>query len=147
MTKKPTTSTIDDNAAPVLLSGDNPKIAKGYGDEPVQAYIAALPGWKQDACCTLDKLIAQTIPGVSKAVKWNSSFYGVTQGEWFLSFHAMTKYIKIAFFTGADLSPPPPETSTQANIRYWHIREGDTIDESQFIDWLQQASQRPGVRM
>jgi len=142
-----TSSPPTDDAKPVLLSGGNPQIAKGYGDAPVQAYIAALPGWKQDAARQLDALITQTIPSVSKAVKWNSPLYGMSQGVWFLGLHAMTKYLKIAFFTGAKLSPLPPVTSTQAKVRYWHVAEGETIDEAQFIDWVRQSSLLPGERM
>lgn len=131
----------------VLLSGGNPQIAKGYGDAPVQAYIAAMPGWKSDVGRRLDALIEQTIPGVSKAVKWNSPFYGVEQGVWFLGFHCMTKYIKVAFFRGASLHPLPPGESKQKHVRYLDIYEDDGFDETQFADWVKQASQLPGEKM
>ncbi len=131
----------------VLLSGGNPQIAKGYGDAPVQAYIAAMPGWKSDLGRRLDALIERTVPGVSKAVKWNSPFYGVESGNWFLGFHCMTKYIKVAFFKGASLHPLPPGTSRQKDVRYLDIREDDQFDEAQFADWVKQASQLPGERM
>jgi hypothetical protein len=130
-----------------LLSGGNPQIAKGYGDAPVQAYIAAMPGWKSDMGCRLDALIERTIPGVSKAVKWNSPFYGVEKGRWFLGLHCMTKYIKVAFFDGASLDPLPPGTSKQKNVRYLDIYEDDELDEAQFADWVKQASQLPGERL
>ena len=131
----------------VLLSGGNPQIAKGYGDAPVQAYIAAMPGWKSGMGRRLDALIERTIPGVSKAVKWNSPFYGVEQGHWFLSLHCMTKYIKVAFFNGAALVPLPPGSSKQKNVRYLDIYEDDAFDEAQFADWVKQASQLPGEKM
>jgi hypothetical protein len=131
----------------VLLSGGNPQIAKGYGDAPVQAYIAAMPGWKSDLGRRLDALVERTVPGVSKAVKWNSPFYGVESGSWFLSFHCMTKYIKVAFFKGASLHPLPPGTSKQKDVRYLDIHEDDPFDEAQFADWVKQASQLPGERM
>lgn len=130
-----------------LLSGGNPQIAKGYGDAPVQAYIAAMPGWKSAVGRRLDTLIERTIPGVSKAVKWNSPFYGVEQGRWFLGLHVFEKYIKIAFFNGASLDPMPPVASKQKNVRYFHIHEHDELDEAQFTDWVEQASKLPGEKM
>jgi hypothetical protein len=135
-------------AAPVkLLSGGNPQIAKGYGDAPVQAYIAAMPDWKQDLGRRLDAIITSTIPGVSKAVKWNSPFYGVEEGVWFLSFHCYAKYVKVAFFRGTSLRPVPPGTSKQEEVRYLDIREDDEFDETQFAKWVKQASKLPGERM
>jgi hypothetical protein len=136
---------------PVLLSGGNPQIAKGYGDAPVQAYIAAMPGWKSEVGRRLDALIVRTVPGVHKAVKWNSPFYGIEgQGEgqgWFLSLHCFTKYIKVAFFRGTSLRPVPPGESKQKEVRYLDIPEDDQFDETQFAAWVKQASQLPGERM
>jgi hypothetical protein len=134
-------------AKPVLLSGGNPQIAKGYGDAPVQAYIAAMPGWKRDMGRRLDALIARTVPGVHKAVKWNSPFYGFEGQGWFLSFHCFTKYIKVAFFRGTSLRPLPPGESKQEEVRYLDIHEDDQLDEAQFAAWVKQASQLPGERM
>ncbi len=132
---------------PVLLSGGNPQIAKGYGDEPVQAYIAAMPGWKSDVGRRLDSLIVRTVPGVLKAVKWNSPFYGMEEKSFFLSFHVFAKYIKVAFFRGTSLRPVPPVESKQKEVRYFHIHEGDEFDEAQFTAWVKQASKLPGERM
>ncbi|MFD0846884.1 DUF1801 domain-containing protein [Sphingosinicella xenopeptidilytica] len=132
---------------PVLLSGGNPQIAKGYGDAPVQAYIAAMPGWKRDVGHRLDTLIEKTVPGVRKAVKWNSPFYGVEEGSWFLNLHCFDKYIKVAFFRGTSLRPVPPVTSKSQDTRYFHIHENDTLDEAQFAVWVKQASALPGERM
>jgi hypothetical protein len=129
-----------------LLSGDNPQIAKGRGAAPVRAYIAAIPGWKRGVARRLDVLIARTIPGVRKAVKWNSPFYGIEDGCWFLSFHCYTSYIKVAFFRGASLRPRPAGESKQKEVRYLDVRE-DQLDEAQFIDWVEQASKLPGIRM
>lgn len=145
--KKPATKPAD--AKPKLLSGGNPQIAKGDGDAPVQAYIAAMPGWKRDVGRRLDALIARTVPGVRKAVKWNSPFYGVEdpQDGWFLSFHCFTKYVKVAFFRGESLSPPPPGTSKQKDVRYLDIHEDDEFDEAQLADWVKQASKLPGERV
>jgi hypothetical protein len=134
-------------AKPKLLSGGNPQIAKGYGDEPVRAYIAAMPGWKSDVGRRLDALIVRTVPGVRKAVKWNSPFYGIEDGRWFLSFHVFTKYIKVAFFRGASLRPVPPGASKQKNVRYLDIHEDDELDEAQFAAWVKQASALPGEKM
>ena len=133
-------------AEPKLLSGGNPQIAKGYGDAPVQAYIAAMPGWKSDLGRTLDALIVRAVPGVKKAVKWNSPFYGMEEGVWFLSFHVFAKYIKVAFFRGALLDPLPPGTSKQERVRYLDIYE-DRFDEAQFVSWVKQASALPGEKM
>jgi hypothetical protein len=130
-----------------LLSGGNPQIAKGYGDAPIQAYIAAMPDWKSDVGRRLDALIVRTVPGVQKAVKWNSPFYGMDDKHWFLSFHCFAKYIKIAFFRGAALKPVPPVTSTQKDVRYLHIHEDDKLDEAQFTAWVKQASKLPGLKM
>jgi hypothetical protein len=129
---------------PRLLSGGNPQIAKGDGDAPVQAYIAAMPGWKRDVGRRLDALIEGAVPGVRKAVKWNSPFYGAGDEGWFLSFHCLTRYVKVAFFKGAALHPVPPGASKQPDVRYLDIRENDPLDDAQFADWVKQASQLSG---
>ncbi|OWV71101.1 histidine kinase [Rhizobium sp. R634] len=134
-------------AQPRLLSGGNPQIPKGYGDAPVQAYIAAMPGWKSDIGRRLDVLITRIVPGVSKAVKWNSPFYGMEGEGWFLGIHCFTKYIKVAFFKGASLDPLPPGESKQKEVRYLDIREDDPFDEAQIASWVEQASRLPGERM
>ena len=134
-------------AKPRLLSGGNPQIAKGYGDAPVQAYIAAMPGWKRDVGRRLDALIVRTVPGVRKAVKWNSPFYGVEDQVWFLSFHCFTDYVKVAFFRGAALRPVPPGESKHKEVRYLDIREDEPLDEARLAAWVKQASQLPGERM
>jgi len=133
-----------DQGAPVLLSGGNPQIAKGDGDAPVQAYIAAMPGWKRDLGERLDALIAQAVPGVRKAVKWNSPLYGVEGQGWFLSFHVFTRYVKVTFFQGAALRPVPPGASKGKDVRYLDIHEGDTLDEAQLASWVKQAAALPG---
>ncbi len=130
-----------------LLSGGNPQIPKGYGDAPVQAYIAAMPGWKSEVGRRLDALVEAAVPGVAKTVKWNSPLYGVEGQGWFLGVHVFAKYIKLAFFQGASLNPVPPVESKQKNVRYFHIHEADQIDEAQLTDWVKQASQLPGERM
>jgi hypothetical protein len=132
---------------PKLLSGGNPQIAKGYGDAPVQAYIDAMPGWKSAVGQRIDELIVRTVPGVKKAVKWNSPFYGLENEGWFLSLHCFNRYIKVAFFRGSSLRPVPPGASKQKEVRYLDIHETDGIDEAQFADWVKQASQLPGERM
>ena len=136
-------------AKPVLLSGGNPQIAKGYGDAPVQAYIAAMPGWKRDVGRRLDALIVRTVPGVRKAVKWNSPFYGVEDQDagWFLGFHCFTKYVKVTFFRGTSLRPVPPGESKHKEVRYLDIHEDEPLDEAQLAAWVRQASQLPGERM
>ncbi|CAN5168843.1 DUF1801 domain-containing protein [soil metagenome] len=134
-------------AEPERLSGGNPKIAKGEGDAPVQAYIAAMPGWKRDVVRRLDAQIEHAVPGVRKAVKWNSPFYGVDGQGWFLAVHGYTKYVKVAFFRGAALRPLPPGASKKEDVRYLDIHESDLLDEARFADWVQQASQLPGERL
>ena len=134
-------------AKPALLSGGNPQIAKGYGDAPVQAYIAAMPGWKRDVGRRLDALIVRTVPGVRKAVKWNSPFYGIDGQGWLLSFHCFTRYVKVAFFRGTSLRPLPPAASKHKDVRYLDIHEDDALDEAQLAAWVKQASQLPGERM
>ncbi|RWH72522.1 DUF1801 domain-containing protein [Mesorhizobium sp.] len=132
---------------PVLLSGDNPQVAKGHGDAPVQAYIAAMPGWKSEVGRRLDQLIVQAIPNVQKAVKWNSPFYGTDGEGWFLGIHCFARYIKVAFFRGLSLKPVPPVESKSKDTRYFHIHEGDRLDEEQIVSWVKQASRLPGERM
>jgi hypothetical protein len=131
---------------PVLLSGGNPQIAKGYGDAPVQAYIAAMPGWKREVGRRLDALIERTVPGVSKAVKWNSPLYGVEGQGWFLGIHCFAKYVMVTFFRGRSLRPVPPGESKHKDVRYLDIHEGQ-LDEAQFSEWVKQASQLPGERL
>ncbi len=127
-----------------LLSGGNPQIAKGEGDAPVQAYIAAAPGWKREACQRIDALIVRAVPKVKKAVKWNSPFYGIEGLGWFVSYHVFAKYVKINFFFGRKLKPLPPVESKDHNARYLHVYEDGVIDEKQFTDWVKQAAKLPG---
>lgn len=129
--------------APRLLSGGNPQIPKGDGDGPVRAYLAAMPGWKQQVGRRLDALIVKTVPDVRKAVRWNSPFYGVEGQGWFLSIHCFDTYIKVAFFRGALLDPPPPVESKQKDVRYVHIHEGE-FDEAHLARWIKQASRLQG---
>ena len=129
---------------PKLLSGGNPQIAKADGNAPVQAYIAAMPGWKSDVGRRLDALITRNVPGVRKAVRWNSPFYGVEGRGWVLNFHCYTKYIKVAFFRGAALRPVPPVESKDKHARYFHIHEDDKLDEALVTSWIRQASELPG---
>lgn len=130
-----------------LLSGGNPQIAKGDGDAPVQAYIAAMPGWKKDVGRKLDALIMRTVPKAHKAVKWNTPMYGFQDQGWFLGFHCITEYVKVAFYYGSSLEPMPPVGSKQKNVRYYHIHEGDRIDEKLVTGWVKQAAKLPGWRM
>ena len=132
---------------PVLLSGGNPQIAKGDGDAPVRAYIAAMPGWKRALGRRLDALIVRSVPHVRKAVKWNSPFYGIEGQGWFLSFHCFARYVKVAFFRGSSLRPLPPGESRHKQVRYLDIREDDELDEAQFAAWVEQASRLPGEKM
>nr|WP_246328761.1 DUF1801 domain-containing protein [Brevundimonas lenta] len=128
------------------MSGGNPQIAKGYGDAPVQAYIDAMPGWKSEVGRRLDEIVTRAVPGVQKAVKWNSPLYGMEKDRWFLGVHVFEKYIKLAFFMGSELDPPPPDPSKQQHVRYLNLREGE-LDEAQFEDWVKQASRLPGEKM
>ena len=132
---------------PVLLSGGNPQIAKADGDAPVQAYIAAMPGWKRDVGRRLDALIESTVPAVVKAVRWNTPFYGVEGQGWFLGYHCFTKYVKVTFFRGTSLRPVPPGTSKQPEVRYLDIHEDDEIDEKLLADWIRQAAVLPGEHL
>ncbi|MEZ4266494.1 MAG: DUF1801 domain-containing protein [Myxococcota bacterium] len=129
---------------PKLLSGGNPQIPKGDGDAPVQAYLAAMPGWKRDAGRHLDALITRTVPHVRKAVRWNTPFYGVAGQGWFLGFHCFAKYLKVTFLRGTSLTPLPPVASKQPNTRYLHIHEGERLDEELLASWLRQAAELPG---
>ena len=127
-----------------LLSGGNPQIAKADGDAPVKEYIAAMPGWKRDAGRRLDAIIERAVPDVKKAVKWNSPLYGTESRGWFAGVHCFAKYIKVAFFNGAALTPPPPVESKDKSARYFHIHEHDELDEAQLARWMRQASRLDG---
>jgi hypothetical protein len=131
-------------AKPALLSGGNPQIAKADGDAPVQKYIAAMPGWKRDVGRKLDALVTRAVPGVRKAVKWNSPFYGIEGRGWFLSFHCFTRYVKVTFFNGGSLKPLPPGASKHKTVRYLDIHQDEKIDEAQLRAWVKQASRLPG---
>ena len=132
---------------PVLLSGGNPQIPKGYGEAPIQAYIAAMPGWKNALGARIDALISAAVPGVRKAVKWNSPLYGLQDDYWFLGLHCFTHYVKVSFFRGASLDPLPPGPSKQKAVRYLDIHDDDAFDEAQFTAWVQQAAALPGEKM
>jgi hypothetical protein len=144
--KGPALSRAREGAGPALLAGGNPQIAKAEGDAPVQAYIAVMPGWKEEVGRRLDALIVRTVPRVRKAVRWNSPFYGVDDGGWFLSFHCFTHYVKVTFFRGTSLRPIPPGASKHKEVRYLDIRQGDEIG-AQLEEWVKQASRLPGERM
>ncbi|OSZ68325.1 histidine kinase [Sphingomonas sp. IBVSS2] len=133
---------------PRLLSGGNPQIPKGEGDVPVQAYIAAMPEWKQRIGRAIDDLVMGAVPGVRKAVKWNTPFYGAPDREgWFLAFHCFDRYVKLTFFRGVALDPVPPGPSKQQDVRYLDIREEDAIDEARLVAWIRQASALPGEKL
>ena len=131
-------------AKPALLTGGNPQIAKADGDAPVQAYIAAMPGWKRDVGRRLDALIVRNVPNVHTAVRWNSPFYGIEGQGWFLNFHCFTKYLKVAFFRGTSLRPVPPGESKHKEVRYLDLHEDDQLDEAQMATWIRQAAALPG---
>lgn len=134
-------------ASPRLLAGGNPQIPKGEGDAPVQAWIAAVPGWKHAVARQLDALVVAAVPGVRKAVKWNSPLYAARDDGWFLSMHCHARYIKVAFFQGRSLTPVPPEPSKSQGTRYLHVFEDVPLDTAQFMRWVEQASRLPGERM
>ncbi len=132
-------------AKPVLLSGGNPQVAKADGDAPVQAYIAAMPGWKSDVGRRLDELIVRTVPEVRKAVRWNSPWYGVQGRGWFASYHVFTRYVKVTFPNGASLRPVPPGSGKDRDSRWVDIHQGE-LDEAQMAEWVRQAADLPGWR-
>jgi len=135
------------NPAPKLLSGGNPQIPKGDGDGPVQAYIAAMPGWKRALGEHLDDLIVRTVPDVHKAVRWNQPFYGVGGDGWFMAFRCYTAYVQLQFFRGASLDPVPPKASKHDQVRYLDIHEDDDLDDAQVRSWIEQASALPGEKI
>lgn len=143
MAKKP----VGKAARPKFLSGGNPQIAKGYGDEPVRAFIAAMPGWKRDVGRRIDAIVTRVVPGVRKAVKWNSPLYGVEDHVYFLGVHCLSRCVKVAFFRGSSLHPTPPVRSKQQAVRYLHVSEDEPLDEELFATWVAQASRLPGERM
>lgn len=132
-------------AKPVkLLTGGNPQIAKGDGDAPVQAYIAAMPGWKRALGKRLDALIGRNVPNVCKAVRWNSPFYGIKGQGWCLGFHVLTSSVKVTFLRGTSLRPVPPGgTPKSRDVRWIDIHEDD-LDEAQMATWVKQAASLPG---
>jgi hypothetical protein len=134
-------------SGPKLLSGGNPQIPKGEGDEPVQAYIAAMPGWKRSLGERLDGLIERAVPGVHKAVKYNQPFYGIDEEGWFTAFRCYTKYVQVQFFRGTSLDPVPPKASKHDEVRYLDIHEDDELDEALLASWFEQASALPGEKV
>ncbi len=131
-------------ATPRLLAGGNPRIPKGDGDGPVQAYLAAMPGWKREVGRRIDGLVERSVPAVRRAVRWNTPFYGIEGRGWFLAFHCFTRYVKVTFLNGASLRPPPPVESKHEHVRYFHIYEADELDEELLVRWIEQASALPG---
>jgi hypothetical protein len=140
--------TAEPKTGPILLSGGNPQIAKGDGDEPVQAYIAAMPGWKSAVGREVDALVGSLVPGVRKKVRWNSPFYGAPGADdWFLSFHCFNRFIRLTFFNGAVLTPMPPGASKHPRVRYLDLYEDDPLDDPRLVNWITAASQLPGEKM
>ena len=134
-------------AGPRLLTGGNPQIPKGYGDEPVQAFIAAMPDWKSDVGRRIDALVVAAVPRVQKAVKWNTPLYGTGQDHWFMGFNVTARYVKVTFFRGAQLTPEPPVGSKMPDVRYLHVFEDDDLDEKQLTKWIKAAAKLPGEKM
>lgn len=145
--KKSKTSIDESQEQPKLLSGGNPQIAKGDGDQPVQAYIAAMPTWKQNVGVRIDALVVETVPDISKAVRWNTVFYGMRDNGWCICFHCFTKYVKLSFLNGGSLNPLPPEASKYPAVRSLHIFESDVLDEAQLASWIRQSAALPGDRL
>ena len=135
------------SSEPKLLAGGNPQIPKGEGDGPVQAYIAAMPGWKRSLGERLDALIVRTVPDVHKAVRWNQPFYGFEDEGWFVAFRCFTKYVQLQFFRGTSLDPVQPKASKHDEVRYLDIHEDDALDEDLFVSWIEQASNLPGEKV
>lgn len=133
--------------APTLLSGGNPQIPKGEGDGPVQAYVAAMPGWKRDVGERVDALVVRTVPKVHKAVKWNQPFYGAGDDGWFMAFRCYTNYVQLQFFRGTSLDPEPPKASKHPEVRYLDLHEDDELDVKQLTSWIRQASRLPGEKV
>ena len=127
----------------VLLSGGNPQVPKGDGEAPVRYFIDHMPDWQRPIGERLDALITKTVPGAKKAVRWNSPMYDAGQG-YFVSYHCFTKYVKVTFFKGSSLRPEPPVGSKDPDVRYYHVEQGDGIDDKQFTAWLKQAAVIPG---
>ena len=142
--KAPVTGSKKGADEPILLSGGNPQIPKGDGDAPVEAYIAAMPGWKRDVGYLLDSIIVKAVPDAQKAVRWNSPFYGIEGNGWFVSFHCFANYVKVTFLNGGSLDPVPPVDSKHKDVRYLHVYEAEPLDQAQFGDWVKQASALPG---
>lgn len=140
-TRKPKQTT------PKLLSGGNPQIAKADGDAPVQAYIAAMPGWKRDVGRHVDALVDRAAPGARRAVRWNSPFWGMPDRGWFLSIHCLTKYVKLTWLNGASLDPEPPLAGKDPHARFLHVFEGDAMDDEQLERWIRQAARLPGEEL
>ena len=140
----PGTNATAGSDGPRLLSGGNPQIPKGDGPAPVRAYIDAMPGWKRAVGERIDELVERTVPEVARAVRWNSPFYGMEVGRWFLSYHCFTRYVKVTFFDGVSLDPEPPVSGKDPAARMWHIHEGDEVDEAVLVSWIEQAAALPG---
>lgn len=135
------------SSKPRLLSGGNPQIPKGDGEQPVRDYIAAMPGWKSKVGERLDALLSETIPDVRKAVRWNQPFYGTDGETWLVSFRCYTEYVQIQFLKGSSLDPEPPKASKHDEVRYLDIYEDDELDEMQLRSWFTQSAKLPGAKL
>jgi hypothetical protein len=144
--RKPRKPLKPDADGVVRLAGGNPQVAKGHGDDVVQAFIKAMPGWTKEIGARIDRVVGRVVPKAAKAVKWNTPLYGFGDGTWFLAFHVFAKYVKVSFFRGTEMKPLPPVGSKLKHVRYLHIGEG-AFDEKQFVDWVKQASKLPGEKM
>lgn len=137
----------NESSTPKLLSGGNPQTPKGEGEEPVRAYIAAMPEWKSPLGERLDRLVTRTVPEVHKAVKWNQPFYGREGEGWFFAFRCYAKFVQLQFFRGSSLDPVPPKAAKHPEVRYLDIHEDDELDEAQLVSWIEQASELPGEKL
>lgn len=102
--------------------------------------------WKKEIGRRLDQIVLQVSPDVRKAIRLNTPLFGREDG-WFFSMYCYERYVKLTFFSGSDLVPPPPDTSKVEGVRYFKIREGEEWDDALVSDWLLQSSNLSGVKL
>lgn len=128
---------------PGAKTGKASAAAAALGDAPVRAYIAGLPAPQRTIATRFDALIARTLPGIQRCIKWGMSFYGTDTG-WFVSCGGFADHVKITFLHGTRLSPVPP-VGTGKYTRGVDVERAADLDEARLAAWIVQAAAFPGL--
>ena len=131
---------------PEAMNGKASPAKAAVGDKPVFAYIASLPQPQRGIAERIDRLAADTLPGLQRSVKWGMAYYGVGDG-WCFSCGGFAGHVKLMFVNGTTLDPVPPVTPVAMgkSTRGVELASLKDIDERQLVAWMKQITAVPGA--